>query len=383
MMDLHKTFAHFSPVMLRRLLAIRPKLKELLTNRTGIITCNDCIKGKLTKGPHNTIHRPLVKPLEVLSTDIAGPLPRSKSGNKYFGVIFDSSTKHISAIPAVTRSDICKKIVETVRREEKSSGLSVKRINSDGAPELTEGAPRRFANSTGSTLSKTTPDAPASNGQAERAIRTLKNCIRVQLSSANLLNNLWDQALYDCSAKYNATPRAIAPRTPYYNLFSKQASIPLIQFGAQGAIPDKSSYKPALADRSLSRRYLSPQSDSLISVLGNIGKLLTARLKDFVFQKSSLVKSLDEKTLRKQSGKVTKTPTLASTRVLRDRSRLSVPKRFREQEPSSTAAAISVDRDLRVAPPPNPKSLRATRKKMSMPFSQIAGTCHTIHSSTE
>ncbi len=268
MMDLHKKFAHFSPVMLRRLLAIRPKLKELLTNRTGIITCNDCNKGKLTKGAHNTIHRPPVKPLEVLSTVIAGPLPRSKSGNKYFGVIVDRSTKHISAIPAATRSDIGKKIVETVRRLEKSSDLSVKRINSDGAPELTDGAPRRFANSTGITLSKTAPDAPASNGQADRAIRTLNNCIRAQLSSANLPNNLWDQALYDCSARYNATPSAIAPRTPYYNLFSKQASVPLIQFGAQGAIPDRSSYKPALADRSLSCRYLSPQSDSLIIVLG-------------------------------------------------------------------------------------------------------------------
>ena len=282
MEELHRTFAHFSPVMLRRLLSIRPKLRKLLTKAKGTITCQTCNLGKLTRAEHKPLQHPDTTPLSTVSTDIAGPFTQSVHGNKYLGIICDRGSKFLEVLPAKSKSAVGPLLVQALRRLQLSTGYQIKRMHSDGAPELCEGAPKLYANSSGITITRTAPDAPASNGQAERAVRTLKDCMRSQLADANLPNKWWDEAARDCVTKYNSIPFGNGGKSPHEVLFGKISNYPNIAFGTRGVIPDRSQNKKALAARSIACRYISPQSESLVTVVLQKGRLHTARAADFV-----------------------------------------------------------------------------------------------------
>ncbi len=94
------------------------------------------------------------------------------------------------------------------------------------------------------------------NGEAERAVRTLKDCLRAQLHASKLPQKYWDYALEDCITKLNATPRARALTSPHHLMFKWQPKLPLLAlFGAHGYIPYKERKKSALAPRGIECRY--------------------------------------------------------------------------------------------------------------------------------
>lgn len=57
MKELHETFAHLSPVILRKLLSWRPKLRAMVSKAKGQYTCLSCDKGKMTRGQHPAVSR--------------------------------------------------------------------------------------------------------------------------------------------------------------------------------------------------------------------------------------------------------------------------------------------------------------------------------------
>ncbi len=66
--------------------------------------------------PHTTVCRANLKPLEILSSDTAGPLTRSTRGNRYFTAIDDQATGYLSALPTRPKSAAAEQLVEAVRR---------------------------------------------------------------------------------------------------------------------------------------------------------------------------------------------------------------------------------------------------------------------------
>ncbi len=189
-------------------------MQTMVSSCKGKYTCHPCVTAKLTRTPHTTVCRANLKPLEILSSDTAGPLTRSTRGNRYFTAIADQATSYLNALPTRTKSAAGEKLVETVRRLQHISGHKVLRLHSDGVGELAKGAPLRFAQTQGIQITKTAPNTPRRNGQAEPAIRTLKECIRSQLKAARMPEKYWDYALQDCVAKQNALPRPNTTASP-------------------------------------------------------------------------------------------------------------------------------------------------------------------------
>lgn len=74
MKELHKIFAHLSPVILRKLFSLRPKLREMLSKAKAQYAC---FRGKMTRGQHPAVTREMSLPLSVISSDIAGPFTKS------------------------------------------------------------------------------------------------------------------------------------------------------------------------------------------------------------------------------------------------------------------------------------------------------------------
>ncbi len=59
------------------------------------------------------------------------------------------------------------------------------------------------------------------NGQEERAIGVLKNCVHSFLRAANLPSKFWDSALADCVDKLNVIPKSGKTQTPYERLIGE------------------------------------------------------------------------------------------------------------------------------------------------------------------
>lgn len=88
-----------------------------------------------------------------------------------------------------------------LKRLQRRSGRPIHRIYTDGAPEIASGASKLFPDATRITITKAPLNTPQSNGQAERAIRLLKMCVRVQFVISGLSQRYWSNFITDCARK--------------------------------------------------------------------------------------------------------------------------------------------------------------------------------------
>lgn len=108
------------------------------------------------------------------------------------------------------------------------------------------------------------------NGEAERLIRTLKDCIRTVLLDSKLPTKYWDYALQDCTSKLNSVPKAGFKKSPHEIMFQKPYKLPVkIAFGSKGTVPNQMSALKSLAPRGIACRYLPPYSTDTIRVLAD------------------------------------------------------------------------------------------------------------------
>lgn len=376
---LHDAFAHAHPDALKRLIAKQPELRKMVDDKTGRSTCLPCADSKLKRAPHRNVQRGAMQPLEKISSDTAGPLTRSIRGNQYFTVLADQSTGYLSALPTRTKKAAGQRLVETIRELQRSAGYAVKRLHSDGAGELTKGVPLQYAKQNGIQVTKSLPNSPQMNGQAERAIHTLKSGIRANLAAARMPQHMWDYALQDCVAKLNAIPRPHASASPHQLLFGKPARLPLhMPFGAHGHVPNKERQLRSFDKRGVSVRYLAPTSSDTVALQRTDNRKTTeARGVDFVpvvDKPKETSNTASSMTTQKHPEAISAPLSLAETRQRRTTQK---PVRFREEDATPSACAIAVSLSRPTLPPPvDPRSLRATRKSPHAQFSREWARAH-------
>lgn len=149
--------------------------------------------------------------------------------------------------------------------------------------KLCKSTPKSYAKQNGIEITNTAPENPQSNGQAERAISTLKDCILASLSSSGLPKRDWDFAVRDCAKKWNCIPRNDSSTSPYELMFNIKPDIRRsLTFGAHGFVPSKSANRGSLSPRGIRVRYLAPVNNSLFTVRNALNKkLMAVRATDF------------------------------------------------------------------------------------------------------
>lgn len=108
---------------------------------------------------------------------------------------------------------------------------------------MCEGLPLKYANQSGITITHKAADSPASNGQAERTMRPIKDCMRTKLSAAGLADKYWDQTAQECVFKCNLIPRNENTKSPHTLLFVIESEANPLPFGVEGSIPYRSLHK--------------------------------------------------------------------------------------------------------------------------------------------
>ena len=175
------------------------------------------------KSPTTTPRAPLTPiitsyPLQMVATDILGPLPESPSGNSYILVVSDYFTRYTEAysIPNQEATTVAGKLVD-----EFFLRFSLPdQLHSDQGRNFESAVISEICKLLGIQKSRTTPYHPQSDGLVERFNRTLLDMLTTATAHRTFE---WEQHLPRLCHAYNTSLHPTTGSSPFYLMFGRQA----------------------------------------------------------------------------------------------------------------------------------------------------------------
>lgn len=155
--------------------------------------------------------------------DLAGPFPDSKCGNRYIMVAVEAFSKWLEVVPIPNKeaATVAHAFLHHVLARFAAPGQVV----SDNGDEFTTGA---FANLLADSLidhCTTSAYHPQANGQAEKAVATVKQALRKMCLQRHSMED-WDTDVAWLALGYRCSPHSSTGFTPYELLYARQAVVP-------------------------------------------------------------------------------------------------------------------------------------------------------------
>lgn len=190
-----------------------------------IKSCEKCQRVKTPnqiKAPLNPI-RPK-RPLEIITVDITGPLPKTLAGFLYILVLIDHFTKWVKlyALKSQTAIECARKLFNYICL----MGIP-NAILSDQGPNFQSELLAELWDLLDVHKMRTTPYHPECNGLTERFNRTLKTMLSCFV---NEHQNNWDEYLDQLAFAYNTSVQSTTQFTPYELMFGRKAKLPIDLF---------------------------------------------------------------------------------------------------------------------------------------------------------
>ena len=215
---------------------------------TYVRTCPSCQKNKPGNAKPIGLLRPLPIPTEKweqVSLDLITQLPACKgSGYDTIVTFVDRLTKMIHLAPThttVTAEGVADIFMNTVFRHHGMPRVMV----SDRDSKFTSDFWRALFKYTGTRLNMSTAYHPQTDGQTERANRTIEDMLRACVSPHH---DDWDQHLVAIEFAYNNSIQASTGYTPFYLNYGRHPETP---FDIQGStvVPPKDKDAAAFVER--------------------------------------------------------------------------------------------------------------------------------------
>jgi len=184
---------------------------------TGKCDCESCIKCKLARKPFtpNTTSR-ATEPLQMVHSDICGPLETAIGGGRYMLLFNHDATRHTDEYILKYKSEALEEFKEWKALREKELGKQVKRFCTDGGGEYTSKKFAEYLKSEGILNETTTPYTPRSNWVIERANRTIMERVRCMLGNGRVSKIYRAFAVSVAVYLKTRTPtRSVVGKTPY------------------------------------------------------------------------------------------------------------------------------------------------------------------------
>ena len=285
---LHQIFNHISSRAVNAIRQSNPQGTARITGDQGrpvthTDDCAPCHQGKQTRAPFpRDPDPPPRKPLDIVSTDTAGPLPITHHKNRYMQVLIDRATKKLRAVPLQNKSQATDRILEGIMTWQRLTGRTVGRYHSDNAKELQSARLLSTLKTQGTVVTTTTPHSSQQNPDAERAIRAITDATRCALHAARMSTQWWDYAAVDASDKYNHIPQKTAQHSPEELFTSTKPAIHHFQPFGQPGFVTVTGQAPKLAPRAKLCRYLRALNEHQYEVLDlTTDKVIKCRVPEF------------------------------------------------------------------------------------------------------
>ncbi|KAJ9530115.1 hypothetical protein QJQ45_023360 [Haematococcus lacustris] len=182
---------------------------------------------------------------EHVSLDLITQLPNTTAGHDAIAVFVDKLTKMIHAVPTtttVTASTLARLFFDNVFR---LHGLP-KVIVSDRDPRFTSTFWQELFKLTGTHLNMSTANHPQTDGQTERANRTLEDMLRNFVSPHH---DDWDQHLTAAEFAYNASVQASTGYSPFRLNSGQEPYTPLTLAAPHVSVPGDNESAAAYVHR--------------------------------------------------------------------------------------------------------------------------------------
>ena len=171
--------------------------------------CSACVEGKMSRLPFKTSGIRCSEPLELIHTDVCGPMQNESVGrSRYYLTFIDDCTRYTWVYFLRNKSEVVQKFKEFEAFVTNQSGRKIKRLRSDNGGEYVNHEMKALLKEKGIRHELTVPHTPQQNGVAERKNRSLMDCARSMLNHAELPKKLWAEAVSTAAYIQNRAPSA-------------------------------------------------------------------------------------------------------------------------------------------------------------------------------
>ena len=201
----------------------------------GEKACGTCITSKQHKVPRPTSSSDSERPLDLVHTDVCGPLEvPSLGGCLYLATYLDDYSKMAIVKPVQRKSDVPEVTKEVINFMEKQSGCDLLVLRSDSGTENVNRDLGSYLDSKSVVHQTTARHTPEQNGAAERLNRTILERMRAMLDDSGLPKELWGEAACTAAFIRNRSPVSGRDKTPWELFFGKRPDVSTMRvFGAE------------------------------------------------------------------------------------------------------------------------------------------------------
>lgn len=131
--------------------------------------CDACVVSKMCPKPFPSSTTTTGAPLELVHTDVCGPMPvASLGGARYVVTVLDDHSGAHDAVPIASKADAGEAIRDVIVRWEARTGRRLLHWRSDRGGEYMSNSMAAWTRNRGATHETTAPYTPQQNGKAER-----------------------------------------------------------------------------------------------------------------------------------------------------------------------------------------------------------------------
>lgn len=209
-------------------------IKDRLTS--DLAFCESCVKSKQTRLPFDRTRFRAKRPLQLVHSDICGPINvDTHDGKKYFCTFVDDFTHNTVTFLMSAKSELFDCFSTYKAMAESHFGLNLSRLRCDNGGEYTSTKLKDKCKRDGVKLEFTTPYSPELNGVAERMNRTLAERAKSMLVAGELPKMFWGDAIFAATYLINRSPtNSLNSKTPYELWFGRKPDLSNLKvFGCQ------------------------------------------------------------------------------------------------------------------------------------------------------
>ena len=171
--------------------------------------CEHCIYGKQIRKTSPSLDRKQLLPLELVLSDVCGPMPtKSLGGSSYFVTFIDDSTRKVWLYGLQSKDQVFSTFQKFLSMVENQYGRQLKSIRIDNGGEYVSHEFINFCDKRGIKRQLTAPYTPNQNGVAERINRMIREKVTYMLSMAGLTPSFWAEVAITAVHLINLSPSA-------------------------------------------------------------------------------------------------------------------------------------------------------------------------------
>jgi transposase InsO family protein len=171
--------------------------------------CEGCVIGKQTRRQFGKSKYSATRPLELIHTDICGPItPGSYSGKEYFITFIDDYSKKCWVYFLEKKSEAFETFKKFMVMVEKTTGNNIRSLRSDRGGEYLSNEFKLYCENQKIRRFLTAPYTPQQNGVAERKNRRILDMVRSMIKTKEMPKEFCAEAVRCAVYILNRCPRA-------------------------------------------------------------------------------------------------------------------------------------------------------------------------------